>query len=765
MKKRALIISIFIIAVLAAAFAIAGCTRKAPRITTDEYVLITDDAGRTYRLYGGDTIVAFYECEPEKELNIYYEKFDADTGEVIWDKTACYSGDCSNPSVREHRFGIKRNGESDTGTLKVIISSQTLAERLEDDGKQVRGYVYRDVGLTYAFKPKMTGRYTVYCTPYEEDSEDEIDYGFYDRNGEWLGRSAVLTSWNEFYVNVTANPKEGDVTRVRTYAQFTPDVVELGDNEVTLGERNVFEFTPEKDGIYSVTDTENSAFGYLILDGKTYEMITDSQWEHQAPLIADRKYLFEGQTGYSQPKEDILTVKLVDNPLPIGEETECRWSEYYALTVPEKCNYTVSVQLQNKYYSAQLTVYYESGLKKFQDTFSGSCEHSLVLAAGIYYIRVDENCKITCTQTPVNWQRSQRLESGERSAFVAPFNCKYDFEAERTGAEVKVLDRDGKSVADEKLTAGEEYTVYAEFEATYENGYATGDWVSAAPHTAGEFRQNVTVENVVDGEPYLFIPEHWGRYKFTGAAELEVYFGLDPCETYGDTVELRNDRKYYVVLVADELTYGKSVTVRYYPQALPTDGLTYVSDNRLYFELPFDDEVTINIKHSGELEYSLFDADFNEIETGSFDNGKTNAVSKVTAQLQAGYYYLFTSSYVADVRFDAPPLGCGSTITVERGDRFSPSTEVTYRYVCGLGREEITLNVIDRDLLYYAVPDEINLYYMDGGTKRKLQIHYIELVHGQWWITYDALPAVGVYYLEFKHGYDFAFERYERYVK
>ncbi|MDE7301432.1 MAG: hypothetical protein K2N47_04600, partial [Clostridia bacterium] len=210
MRRRALIICVFITAILAATLAIAGCNKPTPQTADSEYVLITDDAGRTYRLYGGDTIVAFYECEQGNQLNIYYEKFNADTGKSISAKSVIYSDDRSRPSVRERSFDIKCNGEYKKATLKVIISSQTFTERLEDDGKEVRGYVYRGVGLTYAFKPKMTGKYTVYCTPYEDNSDDEIDYGFYDLNGRWLGKSAVLDRGHELYINVTATPKQGD---------------------------------------------------------------------------------------------------------------------------------------------------------------------------------------------------------------------------------------------------------------------------------------------------------------------------------------------------------------------------------------------------------------------------------------------------------------------------------------------------------------------------------------------------------------------------
>ncbi|MDE7301226.1 MAG: hypothetical protein K2N47_03565, partial [Clostridia bacterium] len=538
-------------------------------------------------------------------------------------------------------------------------------------------------------------------------------------NGRLLGKSAVLDRGHELYINVTATPKQGDLTRVLTYAQFTPDIVEVGDTAVTLGENNVYEFTPEVSGIYSVTDTEDG--GYAILDGETYEMITKSQWEYEAPLVGGKKYFIMGQIGYMNPREATLTVKFADSPLPLGEQTDCVWNRYYAFTVPETCNYTVTVDLQKNYsYAAQLTIYGEGAREILDYTFRDECEHSLVLEEGTYYVRVDENSKITCNRTPVIWQTRQQLKSGETSLFLAPFNCVYDFDAYRTGADVIVLDKDGNSVADQKLTAGEEYTVYCEFEQTYENGYATSDWVSAEPRTAGVFSQNAEV-TVVDGEPYSFTPDRWGRYKFTGAAQLFVYDGVKPCTTYGDTVELRNDTSYYIVIVADELTYAHKVTMRYYPQALPTDGLTSVNASQLYFALPFDDSVTINLKHSSEIEYRLLDADFNEVKAGSFAGGAL-LTDSITAQLQAGHYYLFTSTSTAEVSFATPPLGCGGTLTVERGDRFNSSTSATYRYACGLGRKEITVNVFDRELIYYSLYDEVNLYYMDGGTKRKLQI-------------------------------------------
>ncbi|MDE7300727.1 MAG: hypothetical protein K2N47_01010, partial [Clostridia bacterium] len=85
----------------------------------------------------------------------------------------------------------------------------------------------------------------------------------------------------------------------------------------------------------------------------------------------------------------------------------------------------------------------------------------------------------------------------------------------------------------------------------------------------------------------------------------------------------------------------------------------------------------------------------------------------------------------------------------------------TNRYACGLRRKEITVTESDRESIYYSLYDEVNLYYMDGGTKRKLQIKSVEYDNLRWTIKFNAVENIGEYFLEFKNNsYDFAFERY-----
>lgn len=746
-------------AAVAAGFAFAGCQREQPTWTKNEYVVFDDGCGTSYTMHGGEEMTVYYGYDPEKVLQFTTTYYDADTGKVSRAYDDYDPRPCGRPIVYTYSANPRNNGlNTQDCYLTIIISAQAVSAQINEHGLTAFDWITEGVGADYSFIPEMTGKYTVTCELREES--DEVEFDISDVNGVVVGKDEILNSGWKYYVHVRVKLHGGTKVGVTTSVAFTPDVVNLGDNDIILGKNNVFEFTPEESGIYSVTDTEGEAFGYAILDGETYELITDSPWECEAPLVANKKYFFDRQTGFKNPTEATLTVKFADNPLPPNEETECIWNKYYAITVPEKCNYTLNVGLQKKYSDAvaQLTVYNEQGREELEYAFRDSCERSLLLDAGKHYVRVDENSKITCEPTPVTWQRSQRLESGERSVFIAPFNCKYDFEAERTGAEVKVLDNDGESVADKKLIAGEEYNVYTEFEATYENGYASSDRVSAVPHTAGEFIQNQTVQNVVDGEPYLFSPERLGRYKFTGAAELKVYSGLEPCETHGDTVEVKNSGKFYVVLVADELTYGKCVTARYYPPEIPTDGVTQIkASGARRFDLPFNDEVTINLKHKGTLNYKLYDGDLNEIQTGEFVS-QSEAVSQITLSLTAGTYYLSCSNSVT-AWFDEPPLGCGGVYTIEKDNKYYGSnTEYGYRFVSGFGVKQFKVTIEDCYALinYCPLKDIIKVYYYDDGTESSLAVKDLSYnrLYNDITITFQTLSEVGEYFIIFmpEHG-------------
>lgn len=760
MKKRALLFFLIMTAAIAAAFAFAGC-KKSTHVTTDEYVAVWDDSGRVYRIYGGEKVVAFYGCDHENQLNIYYEKCDADNGSVIWEKRGLYSGDGNKPQVYERSFDIKRNGEYETGTVKIIISSQTLIGHIEDDGKGIEGRVYADVGATYTFKPLLSGRYTVNCEPQEESFDGELDYGFYNEYGLWLDKSSELTERREVFINVGVN-SDSTFADVDIRVQFTPDVLNLGDNAVTLDRTNYFEFTPKESGIYGVSDDAGKPIlGYRFLDGETYEPITLFRRENETSLYAGKKYFIEC-VGFEDPTEATLTVKIADGTLTLGEETECEWNKHYLFTVPDMCYYTVNVVRLEYSEEEELSIYSECGGGVSHKHFRYSCEHSVLLEAGNYYLNVNVNSKVTCTRTPKIWSDEGRLYLDERSTFVAPFNCKYDFATRDTGAQVKVLDKDGNDVTDCKLTAGEEYTAYADSNGLYGDNNLMDDIFTATPRHVGELRQNVTVKGVAIGEPYLFVPERRGRYKFKGATELAVYARANPQETRGDTAVLEKGLEYYIVLGADGQVYGDNITVKFYPQALPPDGLTKASASELYFSLRSDSVITVNVEHVVNIEYSLFDIDFNEIKAGKFES-QTIDTDQIYAELPSGEYYLIFSKCPREVYFDSPVSGSGNVFTVQKGDIFTCANATTYRYECGLGKNELVLNLFDRTLIEYPIKNEINCYYMDGGTEKRLQIESIEMFHDIWIIKFWAKPEADEYFLEFgSDGYEFAFELYDK---
>ena len=299
MKKRVILFFLILTAAVAAGFAFAGCQRKQPTWTKNEYVVFDDGCGKTYTLRGGENITVYYEYDPDKQLNYTVTYYDMDTGKVsrVYDNYDTRS--CSRPQVFTFNASPLEKGYSQNCYLTVIISAQAVSAQIDEHGLDVFDWLNEDVGACYSFIPEMTGKYTVTCEL--RDESDEVAFDISDINGVVVGDGILQKGW-KYYVHVRVKPHDGTTVGVTTSVAFTPDVVKLGDNAVTLGEWNFFEFTPEESGIYSVTDSENDLFAYAILDGEMYEPITVSQWENEAPLVADRKYIFEGQTGYKNPR-------------------------------------------------------------------------------------------------------------------------------------------------------------------------------------------------------------------------------------------------------------------------------------------------------------------------------------------------------------------------------------------------------------------------------------------------------------------------------
>ena len=240
---------------------------------------------------------------------------------------------------------------------------------------------------------------------------------------------------------------------------------------------------------------------------------------------------------------------------------------------------------------------------------------------------------------------------------------------------------------------------------------------------------------------------------------MEVYDGKT-CEalaTDGDKAYLGEGEEYYVCLEADTLTYGKNVTVQFYPQAIPTDGVSSVSSRGyMRFDLPFDDEVTLSLRNYGALAYEITDASFNKIKAGEIAVGNT-APSLITLNLTAGCYFLYCSDS-AEIKFVEAPLGCGGVYNIETDDRYvGGNTEHGYRLACGLGVKEFTVNIRSCNAIinYCSLNEIIKVYYSDGGTERSLSVKNLtyDSKLNKLTVTYQAKPEEGEYFIKFMPDY------------
>ena len=226
---------------------------------------------------------------------------------------------------------------------------------------------------------------------------------------------------------------------------------------------------------------------------------------------------------------------------------------------------------------------------------------------------------------------------------------------------------------------------------------------------------------------------------------------------------LQKDFEYYIAVEAETLTYGKNVTVLFYPQDIPTDGVTSVySRGYMRFDLPFDDEVTLSLQFNQKLNYKILDADLNEIQTGELV-GESTTTSLLTLNLEAGRYYLYCDYYYAKVKFEEAPLGCGGIYTIEADNKyFGSNTDYGYRFVGGLGVKEFTVTIHGGYAIinYCPLNDIVKVYYSDGGKERSLVIKNLtyDRQYNDLTVTFEALQEVDEYFIRFmpEHGnYEF----------
>ena len=757
MKKRVFLFFLILTAAVAAAFAFVGCKKTEKARTKNEYVVFDDGCGKTYTLRGGEDITVYYEYDPEKELKFSETYYDMDTGKV----TKTYAGyparSCGSPGVYHYNFNMQTEGHGNNSYLTLIISAQAVSAQINEHGLSVFDWLTEGVGADYSFIAEMTGKYTVTCEL--EDENDEVAFDISDQNGKVVGDGILNRGW-KYYVHVRVKSHDGGTVGVTTSVAFTPDEVETGENTVTrTSDLYIWAFTPEEDGVYTV---EGENWLCAILDGETYETIKPL-WVQDAVLYEGKKYLIE--SFYAGGNSEVaFTVKHTDREFAADTENELLNTATYAFTAQTKCNYKLSAKLSHSAV-AELTVYTYKGYEKYVKEFEDECEFDLLLDEGVYYINVSKDCVANCVAAPKEFFNDTSLYSGEMALFTAPFTCKYEFGLEYTetaSVNIKVTDADGNDVKDEKLTAGEVYTVYAYFDSSNTLSF------DADPIVEGEFTHNRTIENIVEDAPYTFTPTISGVYRFTGASGLKVftYFNFStPLETDGDKVALQKDFEYYIAVEAETLTYGKNVTVRFYPQEIPTDGVTSVySGGYMRFDLPFDDEVTLSLQFKQKLNYKIMDADFNEIQTGELV-GEGTTTSLITLNLEAGRYYLDCDYSYAKVKFAEAPLGCGGVYTIEEGNKyFGSNTEYGYRFAGGLGLKEFTVTIHGGYAIvnYCPLKDIIKVFYSDGGTERSLVIK--NLTYDRWYgdltITFEALQEVGEYFIRFMPE----FGNYEFYV-
>ncbi len=758
MKKKCLIL---VLAVIASVLAVAlcGCKSKPVADNGDYYVICDDGNGRTYRFDDGNELVAFYQYDPDLTLTFTFTYYSKQTNEV----NRSYALDevsCNFPQVRKYDFTV-RNGGVEKACLKVIISAQAVSAQLAEGRALVR-HVAEDAGETYSFKPQITGNYTISCMV-DEGSPDTVDYILTDINGVpvdgklqqgWIYYLHVcVTKNNMFFANVT----------VSTTVTFTPPEIKFGDNNVNLEYNgNIFAFTPEEHGVYSFTDDTDFLGGaYEILDGETYERITDSQWENEAVLYAGNRYYINSQVGYETPTTAVLTVKRIDSGatdrrLSPDTEAELEWYEFYTISVDKHANYHFELQSDT---TAGATAFYiydvdlSSVNRRFD--FVENYELDTVLEAGTYIIRTTDDCKLTYSFAPQTIGEEKlyaRVKAGEWISFKPPISCAYTYATDNS-SNVTITDTDGNA-ADGVLSASAEYYIHCDAD----------DWVTAKPITETIKIHNAEIE-AGDGKAVSFKPIVGGKYAIFGATEIKILEARNLTavditdETYGYSVWLKDGTDYIAVVKAGTLTYGNSVITKFYPAAIANDLTTQtkIGNGGAYrrIELPVGGNVTVAKRTNyGEVKMTLIDAEFQEIAT---------AVNTVSVQnLQAGTYYVkctFSQGPQTIGYTEYPHLaGDDDTVAVEEGVSYTTNGTKTYLYAAADFADGGYFTVT-----VYAKPslaiDLLTVYKIN--VQSSSTITFVEICGTKDYLTFKfkITPGCGTYYIKPEFAVEFEINR------
>ena len=712
MKKKFFIALLAVVAAFAAAFAIGGCKFKdGSPSDLNEYVVWNDGCGKTYTLRGGENVVAYYPCEPDKILNFSYVYYNSATGEATREVAERGKINLGEPSVWTWSDSAypKEDGVEKACTLTVVVCSGNVYSIKQGETQTVG--VEADVGAALVFVPEYSAYYAVECSG-QEDAESKVSFT--------VTQDGKAHSADDYYIQgrtyiIFVNISEGE-SWVNVAVKYAPPEIKEGENQVDF-DGQTFKFTPRKSGYYTIKDRIGTQFGVSysyegeLING--YGVETDLYFEEGGDY-----YIKCVSSVLTEAKTNIISVLPVSKSIDEGESVTEASRRIYKLTARNAGYYSFQFESRNGDTRVEL-VSWENAVHENFTVGITLTEREIFLPEGDCYFKADGDVNVKYKFAPRDCNGS--VNKDETRLFTPAFSGEYAFATIPENVSYKITSaRSGEEISG-ALIKGESYFI------TF-NARCNVEPKAVAASLVHNTKFALSGRAVTS-----FTPPISGAYKFFDALNVELYdANFNAVQPEYGNYSLEAESLYYAVVEAEE-----SVTVKFNPPAVICDGKTALTDCK-WARLELLQEGTVNIASSLEQPLTVYDGQLKQIEK------LESALNATLENYAAGTYYLFADSLPC-IKFNVTSAS-GTVAELEENVGYVVEKSSVFRIACGTECKSLTAETFI-DWKKYTDGD-FKLYYLDGGQKRYLDRRLSLDVKDTVVISFTLNDEVGEYFLE-----------------
>lgn len=720
MKKKFFIALSVVVAAFAAAVAIGGCKFKdGSSSDLNEYVVWNDGYGKTYTLRGGENVVAYYPCEPDKILNFSYVYYNSATGEATREVAGRGRLNLGEPSVWTWSDSAypKKDGVEKACTLTVVVCSGNVYSIKQGETQTVG--VEADVGAALVFVPEYSAYYAVECSG-QEDAESKVSFTV-TQNGKAHRADDYYIQGRTYIIFV--NISEGE-SWVNVAVKYAPPEIKEGENQVAVQDFDgqTFKFTPRKSGYYTIKDRIGTQFGVSysyegeLING--YGVETDLYFEEGGDY-----YIKCVSSVSTEAKTNIISVLPVNKSIDEGESVTAASRRIYKLTARNAGYYSFELESRNGDTQVEL-VSWENAVHENFTVGITLTEREIFLPEGECYFKADADVNVKYKFAPRHCNGS--VNKDETRLFAPAFSGEYAFTTIPENVTYKITNaRSGEEISG-ALIKGESYFITFDARCNVEPKAVAA---SLAHNTKFALSGRAVTS---------FTPPFSGTYKFFEALNVELYdANFNAVQPEYGNYSLEAESLYYAVVEAEE-----GVIVKFNPPAVICDGKTALTDCK-WARLELLQEGTVNIASSLEQPLTVYDGQLKQIEK------LESALNATLENYAAGTYYLFADSLPC-IKFNVTSAS-GTVVELEENVGYVVEKSSVFRIACGTECKSLTAETFI-DWKKYTDGD-FKLYYLDGGQKRYLDRRLSLNVNDTVIVSFTLNGEAAEYFLEVESAF------------